>query len=82
LEEARSEAATAQSLLQRGGGAEEQRQEAAKLLATILGAREAWEARQRGLEALNAGGQGLRLLRSKIRTQTLQADTFFSSAAQ
>jgi hypothetical protein len=58
LEEARSEAATAQSLLEKGGGAAEQREEAATLMAAILEAREAWEARGRGLEALDAGENG------------------------
>jgi hypothetical protein len=58
LEEARSAAASAQSLLERGGGAEEQRRAAAELLAAVSEAREAWEARGRGLEALEAGGEG------------------------
>ena len=57
LETVRGEASTAQHLLERGGGPEEQRQAAAGLLAAAAEAREAWEARIRGLEALEAGGR-------------------------
>ncbi len=58
LEEARSAAASAQSLLERGEGGEEQRREAAELLAVVSETREAWEARGRGLEAPEAGARG------------------------
>lgn len=57
----RAEASSAQRLLERGAGPEEQRQEAAELLAAVAEAREAWEARVRGLGALEAGA-GLRCI--------------------
>ena len=51
----RSDATAAQHLLERGGGPEEERRAVAELLAAVAEAREALEARARGLEALEAG---------------------------
>jgi hypothetical protein len=60
LDAVRDEASSAQRLLERGAGPEEQRQAAAELLAAVAEAREAWEARVRGLGALEAG-EGVRI---------------------
>lgn len=62
LEEVRSEASSAQHLLERGGGPEEQRRAAAELLTAVAEAREAMDALVRGLEAMEAGWAVLHML--------------------